>query len=174
MRAAAEKCSGLLVNWLLFPVTEAPVPIWIPPPLPAARRVGGLPPGARRSQTCCLKGYQAALLGEPTARHFADRGLRVARLRLAEGRNAKERYDGYAGAHFSVESPVKNVGLREGPSTLDQADDNHHDRQNQKNMDEPSHGVGSGESESPEDQQNHCNCPEHVHAFLESWLARPR
>ena len=39
-------------------------------------------------------------------------------------------------------------------------------------MDEPSHSKGSGESKAPKNQQDHCNCPKHVCAFLYSTFAR--
>ena len=38
-------------------------------------------------------------------------------------------------------------------------------------MDQASHGVGGGKSKSPKSEQNHSNCPKHVHAFLECWSA---
>ena len=63
---------------------------------------------------------------------------------------------------------------RQGSSTLDQADDNRHNRQNEKNVDEASHCVGGGKSKCPKNEQNHSNCPKHVLAFLECWSAPRR
>jgi hypothetical protein len=53
------------------------------------------------------------------------------------------------------------------PSPLNQADRNCHDGQNQEKVNEPAHGVGSGKTECPENQQNHRNCPKHFDTLLD-------
>jgi len=73
----------------------------------------------------------------------------------------------------SVTSVVISLS-RQGSSPLDQADDNRHNRQNEKNVDEASHCVGGGKSKCPKNEQNHSNCPKHAHAFLECWSAPRR
>lgn len=44
------------------------------------------------------------------------------------------------------------MASRKNFSTLDQPNDNHDYRQNQENVNEASHGVGSGESKGPENK----------------------
>jgi hypothetical protein len=41
------------------------------------------------------------------------------------------------------------------PSALNYADQNHDDRNHQKNVDKPADGVGSNHSQQPHDQQNY-------------------
>ena len=57
------------------------------------------------------------------------------------------------------------------PTSADQVDDQDDDRQNQKNVDEPAHGVGADESEKPENQQDYENCPKHRETSNVSVLA---
>jgi hypothetical protein len=46
-------------------------------------------------------------------------------------------------------------------SALDELDHKGNNRQDQQDVDEPAHGVGSDEPEKPQHQQNDENCPEH-------------
>jgi hypothetical protein len=46
-------------------------------------------------------------------------------------------------------------------STLDHPDQEGNNRQEQQNVDEPAHCVGSDEPENPQHKQDYENCPEH-------------
>jgi hypothetical protein len=50
---------------------------------------------------------------------------------------------------------------RERPATLNHADQQHHERNHQQNVDEPANSVGTYDSEQPKDQQDHKNGPKH-------------
>src|SRR5271168_4887141 len=53
-------------------------------------------------------------------------------------------------------------------AALDQANQNRDYRQDQQNMNESTEGVGTNHSQEPEDQQQHCDSPEHWRPFPEA------
>src|SRR5439155_16434902 len=56
----------------------------------------------------------------------------------------------------------------DGSAPLDDADQHHHDGDDQKDVDEPAEGVPAHHSEQPHDQQDHEDRPEHARSFLGS------
>jgi hypothetical protein len=48
------------------------------------------------------------------------------------------------------------------PTALKHPNQNRDDRKNQKNMNKPSHGIRRDKTEKPEDNEDDCNCSEHV------------
>ena len=57
-----------------------------------------------------------------------------------------------AWAHSINQDQSEALASRKSPSTLDQSNDHRYNRQKQKDVNEPSHGVGTGQSKSPENQ----------------------
>lgn len=47
--------------------------------------------------------------------------------------------------------------------TLYDLHQDHHDRDDQENMNESTHGVGRDEAKQPKNDQDNCNSSEHVH-----------
>jgi hypothetical protein len=50
-------------------------------------------------------------------------------------------------------------------STLNEPYYKNNDGQNQQDVDEPTHGVGSDQSQQPQHEQNHEDCPKHGFLF---------
>src|SRR5687768_12101783 len=63
---------------------------------------------------------------------------------------------------FTMSSLLLWVGLIENLPALDHADEDHDHRQNEEEVDEPSHRVGGDQAEGPEHREDHCHCPKHV------------
>jgi hypothetical protein len=57
--------------------------------------------------------------------------------------------------------------MLQGTSAGDQLDNENHDRDDQKQVNEPAKGVGTNQTEQPENQQNHEDCPKHINLSLE-------
>jgi hypothetical protein len=60
-------------------------------------------------------------------------------------------------------------------AALDQIDNQHHDRNNEQDMNESAQRIGADESKEPKHQQDHEYCPEHkilsVGSHVSSWDA---
>jgi hypothetical protein len=51
------------------------------------------------------------------------------------------------------------------PTALNHANEDHHNREHEKKVNKPAHGVGRNHSQQPQDQQNYRHSPQHVRAL---------
>ena len=57
---------------------------------------------------------------------------------------------------------AKRASLDCGPATTQEIDHQHHDREDQQDVNEPTQGVRTNQAEQPEHEQNYEDCPKHV------------
>jgi hypothetical protein len=58
--------------------------------------------------------------------------------------------------------PIQFSGSGSDTTALNDPYQNHDDRDNQKDMDESSHGVRRDKTKKPEDNEDYCKCSDHV------------
>jgi hypothetical protein len=56
---------------------------------------------------------------------------------------------------------AKRASLDCGPATTQEIDHQHHDREDQQDVNEPTQGVRTNQAEQPEHEQNYEDCPKH-------------
>ena len=71
---------------------------------------------------------------------------------------------------FIAESP----NSRNDSSALNDSDQQGNNRQDQQDVDESTHSIGSDQSENPQHQQNYKNCPEHLVLLADRFELRSR
>ena len=67
-------------------------------------------------------------------------------------------------ATFSALSKTIQESLQ--TSTLNDTNQDHHDRENQEDVNEPAHGVRSDKTQEPEDKQDNCDGSKHFFLLL--------
>jgi hypothetical protein len=75
-------------------------------------------------------------------------------MRSIAEKHVDQKREGYAGYR------LKEVNLH--PSTLNDTNQNHHDREDQEDMNESAHGIRADKTQKPEDNQDDSNGLEHV------------